>query len=282
MHQGCHLIDHTRGSAGSGITSEAPLRAVRFFVGIRCGAISTTLKSIGSGSEVNWLIDGLCRERLPAIDLAHVDLTGGEQRPEQHGRRVCRWQHGLRFDPALELLMQPFDRVRGSRASPLARRQAGEGEQPVAGFLQTVGDRAVLEPPFANEGFAARLDFFRRGRVDHVVIVGGDLLMQALGRVREQIAVLMNSAPLHRHAIPDGGDCFLQARRAIDDEKGRPPQATLDQIVENGAPGFGESPPMFLTASSTFWPSSRTPMTTSSEIDVALRSSRTRTKCRRG
>ena len=37
------------------------------------------------------------------------------------------------------------------------------------------------------------------------------------------------------------------------------------------------SPPMFLTASNTFWPSARTPMTTSSEIDVALRSSRTRT-----
>ena len=35
------------------------------------------------------------------------------------------------------------------------------------------------------------------------------------------------------------------------------------------------SPPMFLTASNTFWPSARTPMTTSSEI--ALRSSRTRT-----
>ena len=37
------------------------------------------------------------------------------------------------------------------------------------------------------------------------------------------------------------------------------------------------SPPMFLIASSTFWPSSRTPSTTSSEIEVALRSSRTRT-----
>ena len=34
---------------------------------------------------------------------------------------------------------------------------------------------------------------------------------------------------------------------------------------------------MFLIASSTFWPSWRTPSTTSSEIEVALRSSRTRT-----
>jgi hypothetical protein len=34
---------------------------------------------------------------------------------------------------------------------------------------------------------------------------------------------------------------------------------------------------MFLTANSTFWPSSRTPSTTKSTIEVAFRSSRTRT-----
>src|SRR5437868_15117897 len=102
-----------------------------------------------SGGEVNWLIDGGCGERLPAIDLAHVDLTGGEQRPEQHGGSLCRGQNGLRFDPALELFMQSFDRIRRSRASPLARRQLRKAEQSVAGFLQAVGDGAVLEPPFA-------------------------------------------------------------------------------------------------------------------------------------
>ena len=44
---------------------------------------------IESSGEVNWLIDGPRGERLPAIDLAHVDLTGGEQRPEQHGGSLC-------------------------------------------------------------------------------------------------------------------------------------------------------------------------------------------------
>jgi hypothetical protein len=32
-------------------------------------------EGIVSGCEVNWLIDGLCGERLPAIDFAQVDLA---------------------------------------------------------------------------------------------------------------------------------------------------------------------------------------------------------------
>src|SRR6266566_1911098 len=31
-------------------------------------------EGIVSGGKVNWLIDGFCGERLPTIDLAHVDL----------------------------------------------------------------------------------------------------------------------------------------------------------------------------------------------------------------
>ena len=39
-------------------------------------------EAIGSCGEVNWLIDGFCGERFPAIDFAHADLTGSEQSPE--------------------------------------------------------------------------------------------------------------------------------------------------------------------------------------------------------
>jgi adenylate cyclase len=46
-------------------------------------------EGIVSGCEVNWLSDGFGGERLPAINLAHVDLAGGKQRPEQHGGSVC-------------------------------------------------------------------------------------------------------------------------------------------------------------------------------------------------
>jgi hypothetical protein len=120
-----------------------------------------------------------------------------------------RWQHGLRLDPSLELLMQPLDGVGGAHAAPLTWRQPREGEEPVAGFLQAVGDGAMLEPPFADKRLAPRLDLLRRRHVDHVVVVGGDLVVQALGCMRQQVAVFVDGAALNRHAIPDGGLPFF-------------------------------------------------------------------------
>ena len=38
-----------------------------------------------------WLDEGV-------LEATHVDLTKGEQRPEQHRRSICRWQYGLRFE----------------------------------------------------------------------------------------------------------------------------------------------------------------------------------------
>ena len=111
------------------------------------------------------MIDGVCGERLPTIDFPHVDLPRGEQRPEQHRSSIGRRQHGLGFDPSLELLMQTLDRVRCSRASPLTWRQPCEGEQAVAGFVEAVGDRAMAQPPLADEGLAALLDLLGRGRI---------------------------------------------------------------------------------------------------------------------
>src|SRR5512143_4270920 len=88
----------------------------------------------GSGGEVNDRVCRLGRQCLPAVDLAHGDLAGGEQRPEEHGGGLWRRQDGLSLDAALELLVQPFDGIGGARRAPLAGRQAGEGEQPVTRF----------------------------------------------------------------------------------------------------------------------------------------------------
>src|ERR1700687_1076292 len=51
--------------------------------------------------------------------------------------------------------------------------------------------------------------------------------------------MFMHSAPLHRHAIPNGGDRALEPRAAIDDEELGPPQAPPDEIVEDRAPSLG-------------------------------------------
>ena len=134
-------------------------------VGIGFGAFSGYHESIVSGGKVNWLIVGFGGERLPTIDLAHVDLSRGKQGPEHHRGSVGRRQHGLRFDPALELLVQPLDRIGGAQAAPLARRQAREGEQTIASFLQAVGDGTMLQPPFADKDLAPCLDLLSRPRV---------------------------------------------------------------------------------------------------------------------
>ena len=92
--------------------------AVAVSVGIGCRRLRRD-DGIGSGGEVNRARGWWLAEALPAVDLAHGDLAGGEQRPEQHGRGLRRGQHGLRLDAALELLVQPLDRVGGPRRLPL-------------------------------------------------------------------------------------------------------------------------------------------------------------------
>ena len=93
--------------------------------------------------------------------------------------------------------------------------------------------------------------------------------------MRQQVAVLVNRAALHRHAVPHGGDRALEPRRAIDDEELGPPLPRRMRSSSTARQASALSPPMALTASSTFWPSVRTPTATKSEIAVALRSSRT-------
>jgi hypothetical protein len=49
-------------------------------------------------------------------------------------------------------------------------------------------------------------------------VVGGDL-MQALGRMRQQVAVLVDRAALYWHAIAHDGDRSLKPWCAIDNEE---------------------------------------------------------------
>ena len=94
------------------------------------------------------------------------------------------------------------------------------------------------EPPFADERRAASLDLLGRSRLDHVVVVGRYFLVQPLGRMRQEVAVLMDRAPLHWQAVPHDGNRALQARSTINDEELGPLQSAPDEIVENCPPSL--------------------------------------------
>jgi hypothetical protein len=99
----------------------------------------------------------------------------------------------------------------------------------------------MLEPPLADEGLSAGGLLARRGG-DHIVVVGGDLVVQAFGRVRQQIPVLVDRTLLHRQAIPDGCNRAVEPTGSVDDEEFGPSQAAPDEIVEHAAPSLGALP----------------------------------------
>ncbi len=91
-------------------------------------------------------------------------------------------------------------------------RKAQEGEQPIAGLLQTVGDAATAQAPFLEEGLALGDRLAGRLGIDHVAIVGLDLLVQRRGRMGQRVAFLMHGAALHRYARPSYCRTELQGR----------------------------------------------------------------------
>ena len=62
------------------------------------------------------------------------------------------------FDTTLELFMQPLDDIRSTRRFPLAFRQPGEGEEPLASFSQAVRYGTAFQSPFAQKSIALGYD----------------------------------------------------------------------------------------------------------------------------
>jgi len=106
-------------------------------------------------------------------------------------------------------------RVKANRTSP-------------ASSIEAIGDRPVAKPPLTEEGLAPGLDLLGRRGVDHVGVVGGDLLVQALGGMAEQVAMLVHRAALKGHAVPHGCDRLLQPRCAIDNQE----RAVSERLAE--------------------------------------------------
>jgi hypothetical protein len=82
---------------------------------------------IGSSSEVNWLIDGVCGPTLPTIDLAHVDLAGSSA---QNNMAAVSADGGTR-DGLLSRWIAPADGAdtldptkadKRTRSKPISRR----------------------------------------------------------------------------------------------------------------------------------------------------------------
>jgi hypothetical protein len=117
-------------------------------------------------------------------------------------------------------------------------RQCGEGEEAITGFSEAVGDSGVAHPPLAQEGFAPLLELLRGVAVDHVVVVGRDLVIQPLRRAGEQNSMLVHCTTLRRHVAPDGRKRGPQAGAAIDDQELGLAQSAPDEVVENRPPGL--------------------------------------------
>src|SRR3954464_11838734 len=81
------------------------------------------------------------------------------------------------LDPPLELLVQPLDRIGGPGRLPLRGRQPRERKQRLARLLQAVGYCRVTQPPLAEKGLAALLNLLGCRRIDHVGVIGRDLVL---------------------------------------------------------------------------------------------------------
>ena len=185
------------------------------------------------------------------------------------------------FDAALEFLMQALDRVRGPDRLSLARREAREGEQPVAGFFQTVSDGAAFQAPFADECLAPGLDLVSRRGVDSCRGSRWKFPRTA-ARARGRGDCGACARALDRRIGPERRQRLFQAQRAVGDDqlRRRHPRRTRSSCSARQAASL--SPPMLLIASSSFWPSARTPSATSSDPrSTSCRPERARL-CRRG
>ena len=92
--------------------------------------------------------------------------------------------------------MQTFNSVCCSGALPLRWWQRGECEQGVSGFLEAVGNGFVAQPPFADERLSPVGDVLWRRGVDHVGVVGRDLVVETLRRACQQVPMLVHVMPM--------------------------------------------------------------------------------------
>ena len=83
-----------------------------------------------------------------------------------------------------EFLMQTLDGVGRPDGFPLVVREAQEGEELLASLFQAGSDWGAAQAPFAQECLALGVHLLGRLGVDHVGVVGTDLVVPPRETVR--------------------------------------------------------------------------------------------------
>ena len=156
----------------------------------------------GSSDKIKNLLGRGDVKASPTVDLAECNLPACQQGPEEHAGGFGAGRHALSLDAPLELLMQALDGIRGANRLPLLVREAQEGEELVSGLFEAVSNRAALETPFADERLALGLHVLCRLGVDHVGVIGADLVIELLRRVRQEVPILVNIMPTSAQGAP--------------------------------------------------------------------------------
>jgi len=122
---------------------------------------------------------------LEGVELATLDGSSGSTTAAYSNRSdMC-----LPLKPKRDTMPN----LRHSRRRRDSMKLASDkpGKQPITCFLQARGDGWTAQPPLAQEGFTPGLHFLCGLGVDHVGVVGRDLLVQRVGCVGQQISGIM-------------------------------------------------------------------------------------------
>ena len=119
----------------------------------------------------------------------------------------------------------------------MLRRIAQEGERPLAGLLETANHHGATQALFAQKSLSGGDRQSGSLSVDHPAVVWGDLLMDLLRRMGDEVAQLVHRTVLHRRSPPHRRQCCLQALASVDDDQLGRSQAARLQVLQQIAPG---------------------------------------------
>jgi len=179
--------------------------------------------------RVSFQMSARPHRSVPMSRAAPSGLAEGDQGPEQRRHGFGAGQHGLGRDAVAEFLIQPLDRVRCPRRSPLWRVEPGKDERPGPCLLEAVGDGLAFLPPFAKECLATFLDLYSGVGADHVA----EVVVHRLRRMAGQIAMVLDHAALDDQVLaPERDKCGIKTMGAVDDDELWPLQPARIEVGE--------------------------------------------------